>query len=382
MSRPIRILHFTWRLTRGGGIPVVIRAFLRRMNPTRFENHVCTVRPNRPEDGLEELGQHHAYHPLGLEGALGARARLSVTRQVLRLTRSLRPDLLHTHSGVAWYTVPGALGCRSLRGRILEVHDSPQSGRVTRLNNAVEGAMVRRLGYSALVHSSDVRRGVAAHAGVPETAVVQIPLGIDTEGFGTPSTAPSRWRSQHQIPERAPVVLYVARVVPTKNVPLFLEVAEQVLAVRGDAVFVLVGGGSELDRLRSSRVAVERPGSIRLLGPRFGAELVDAYHGSDVFLSTSDYEGFGLAVVEAMAAGKPVVSTAAGGVADLIVEGQTGHFGPVGAAGPLAAAVLRLLEAPAQARALGEAGRARARAEFDTGVMVRRFEAYYEALLG
>ena len=375
----IRVLHFAWRLSRGGGIPIVLRNFLPRIDTTDFEHHVVTVRPHYYEDQVQEVGPH-TFHSLNLGGEITGLRNGQVLSRFSRLLRRIQPRLLHTHGGTSWYTAPLASLQPGIWGRILEVHDAPYSRRLQPWNYAAEGFMLRRLGYTALVHSTDVRDGVAQAASISPDRIAMIPLGIDTRAFGQAGTSAAEWRARHGIPPGTRIVLYVARVAPTKNVPLYLQVAEAVLREEPDTCFVMVGTGTQFDEVSRSSIARAHPDRIRFLGRRYGPELVDAFHASDVFLTTSNYEGFGLVVVEAMAAGKPVVTTACGGVLDIVRHGHTGFVAPVGHRDALADATLRLLRDSGLRRRMGEASLERARATYDIADMVRAFEDLYRGL--
>jgi glycosyltransferase involved in cell wall biosynthesis len=101
----------------------------------------------------------------------------------------------------------------------------------------------------------------------------------------------------------------------------------------------------------------------------------------DVFVLPSLYEGFGIAILEAMAAGKPVVATTVGGIPEFVVPGETGLLVEPGNAEALAVAIGCLLHDPEGARQMGIRGRARALAGFQMSTVVRRHEQVYEACL-
>jgi glycosyltransferase involved in cell wall biosynthesis len=101
----------------------------------------------------------------------------------------------------------------------------------------------------------------------------------------------------------------------------------------------------------------------------------------DLFVLPSLYEGFGIAILEAMAAGRPVVATAVGGIPEVVVHGETGLLVPPGDPVALADALHELLAHPERARALGARGRERAREKFRIESIVRQHEALYEACL-
>ena len=118
---------------------------------------------------------------------------------------------------------------------------------------------------------------------------------------------------------------------------------------------------------------------MRFLGVR--ADVADILRASDVFVLSSRVEGNPLSVMEAMAAGLPVVSTAVGGVPELVQEGATGLLVPSEDAGALAQAMQALVDDPVRRQAMGEAARQHAVAHFDIRHTVRGYEQLYESLL-
>ena len=118
--------------------------------------------------------------------------------------------------------------------------------------------------------------------------------------------------------------------------------------------------------------------AISFLGHR--DDVPDVLAALDVAVISSDYEGAPLAVIEFMAAGLPVVATRVGGIPDLIDDGEQGLLVPRRDPAALADAIAGLLADPGRARAIGEAGRRRQRAEFDIDVAVRTIEGLYEDL--
>ena len=102
----------------------------------------------------------------------------------------------------------------------------------------------------------------------------------------------------------------------------------------------------------------------------------------DVFVLPSLWEGFGLVLVEAMAAGRPVVASAVGPIPEIVVDGVTGLLVPPGDPAALAEAIIRVLQDPELASAMGRAGRARVERELRVDTMVARTEALYDELLG
>jgi len=172
--------------------------------------------------------------------------------------------------------------------------------------------------------------------------------------------------------------VHVGRFAPPKNHALLVEAFAQ---VRADTplYLLLVGGGELQDAVREQVAALGLESRVRFLGVR--ADVADILRASDMFVLSSRVEGNPLSVMEAMAAGLPVVSTAVGGVPELVREGETGLLVPSEDAGALARAVQVLVDDPVRRQAMGAAARRDAVSRFDIRHTVRGYEQLYERLL-
>lgn len=379
-TEPLRVLHLCWRLGRQGGIAVVIRSLAGGLDPADgVVVEVVTVRPRLAEDELDAVAGIERVHTLDYTGPMHpvAAARLAV--RFARLTRRSRPHIIHAHSGTAVVTVLAALANPAAR-RVLDVHDAPGNGRHSPRTEAVEGWLCRRLAYVPVVHSTSVRQEIAGAWRVPPAAARLVPLGVDTAALAGATVGRARWREELGVGPGEIVVLYVARLVPSKRVDLLIEAADR-LRQRGDHIrVVVVAEGSERSRLQAMIDRLGLGPTVGLVGSRGGTDLLKAFGGADVYCSTSDYEGFGLGVAEAMAAGLPVVATAVGGVTDLVVDGTTGTLVAPGDATAVADGISALLHDADRRRRYGDAGRARARERFDRSQTAGRYLAVYREL--
>lgn len=373
-STRVRVLHVVWRLSPRGGEGALVRAVLRSLDEGEFDVHVCSIRPPTADDELDALGSGVQRHHLGFAGGLSLRDRLRVLQAVARVVRALDPDVLHVHSGTAWYSIPASVRMRT-SAKLLEIQDSPASRRISAANHRVQRFMVRRLGFRVLTHSREVQEGVERTYGLPAGSTSRFPLGIDA-----PTGAE---RDRQELRARAGispddvVVLYVARLVPSKRPDEFVEIAARVVEARPHPRFVLVGSGPLADELAERARAAGLTDRIWILGhvPRLDVW----YRAADVFLSTSEYEGFGLAVADALAYGLPVVATGVGGIPD-VVEGGGAVLVAAGDVDAATAAVLRLADDPAARRHLGAEGAEWARRGLRKADMLAAYRALYLAM--
>jgi len=208
--------------------------------------------------------------------------------------------------------------------------------------------------------------------------------GIPLEPYASPDRAAAR--TLLGLDDGVPAIGIVGRLQPWKGQHVFLRAAARILATHPAARFFVIGdavGGfsaeypAELRRLAGELGIAE---AVTFTGHR--ADIPALLPGLDVFVLASFDEPFGLVNVEAMAAGVPVVATRAGGVPEIVDDGETGLLVPVEDDAAIAAAVGRLLAGPAFAGTIAKAGRARAFERFDIARYVEEITGLVEDLAG
>jgi len=176
------------------------------------------------------------------------------------------------------------------------------------------------------------------------------------------------------------VLLSVGRIEHNKG----FHVLADALATMTDVPWrwVLVGGGSGRDALERQIAAAGLAGRVHIVGPQLDAALHGWYEAATLFVHPTLYEGSSIATLEAMAHGRAVVATQAGGLPDKVRPGETGWLVPPGRPEPLAAALRAALAAPMRLPRLGAAGRALVESEFSWASATDRLMAVFGELLG
>jgi len=385
---PIRVLGVIARLNIGGAAAQAIS--LTALLPQRgYATRLVRGREDPDEGSMDDLAEQLGVHPTLLAsmrrdpGAGDVRA----LAELVRIMRRDRPAIVHTHAAKA-----GTLGRvaailafprRRTRPAIVHTYHGHSltgyfSSRTARVYRAIERILARRtdvlIAVSREVRDELVALGVAA----PEKFQV-IPVGMDLAAFTDDAHRAARretLRSEWGIAGDESVVTLVARLVPIKRVDRFLETAA-LLADRERTRFVVVGDGELRERLRTSEPA-RRLGS-RLVWAGFRSDIADVCFASDVVALTSDNEGTPVSLIEAQAAGTPVVSTGVGGVRSVVLDGETGLLAddPPG----LAAAVASLLDDRNRAARMAALGRDHVLATFGLDRLVGDHAALYRRLL-
>jgi glycosyltransferase involved in cell wall biosynthesis len=280
--------------------------------------------------------------------------------RVARAVRQTRPDIVHTH--LVHADVYGALNGGTLVST--KHNDDPFRAGTFRF---VERALARRAARIITITEA-LRRFQIERVGIPDAKLVTIHYGLDD--------LPPAWGTNPAdgVPAEARVLLAVCRLERQKGLDVAVRALAAVRATQPDVELVVLGEGPERGALGALAQEVGVP--LRLLGraPDVAAWLRRA----SVLVHPVRWEGFGLAVLEAMVAGVPVVASRVSSLPELVVDGETGVLVEPDDPAALAAGIERALAAPAQ---LGQAGRQRAREEFSVARMTDATVALYGAVL-
>jgi glycosyltransferase involved in cell wall biosynthesis len=222
---------------------------------------------------------------------------------------------------------------------------------------------------------------------MPPERVQVLPPGVDTERF-RPGLDGANVRADAGVAQDAPLVALIARFQDVKGHNVFQAMARRVAAEMPDARFIVAGEnvhGKSADDTYKARILGAHANDPLLrerliyLGFRDDAERVMA--AADVVVCSSQFESYGMVNVEAMASGKPLVSTRRGGPSETVADGETGFLVDAGDDAALAARVIDLLRDADLRRRMGEAGRARVERLFSAQAMAETFSAALKRLI-
>jgi glycosyltransferase involved in cell wall biosynthesis len=210
--------------------------------------------------------------------------------------------------------------------------------------------------------------------GIPADHAVTVHEGID---LGRVAAAPpANLHADLWLPHDAPIVGNVAALVPHKGQRHLIEAAAIVVTKVPDARFVIAGDG-ELRPVLERQIKERRlEKHVFLVG--FRPDILSVHKAFDVFVMSSVTEGLGTSLLDAMACAKPVVATTAGGMPEVVVEGETGVLVPPRDHEAMADAIVRLLRDRALRSRMGQAGEARVRERFSSERMVENTLAVYQ----
>jgi len=385
----VRVARVLTRLNLGGPARQVLAS-----DPELIaRGHRVVVFAGAPEPGEGDLSDALRARGVEVRAVPGLRrgmgpAALVAARRARRFLESelaaFAPDVVHTHASnaglvgraAARRACPDAARVHTFHGHVLEGYFAPP---VSALLRRLERRAARRW-TDRLVAVSEATRAdlVRLRVAATEDDVALSPPGLDLDALlalDLERDGRGPFRRAHGIPPGAPLVGVLGRLAPVKRPRLALDVFARVAASEPAAHLAFAGDGAGAEGLR--RDLARLPAGVRDRVHLVGAlEDVLPFHAAlDVLLATSSSEGMPVAMIEAAAAGRPVVSTAVGGVPELVRAGVTGLL--AAEAEGLAAALASLVEDGDARRAMGERARERARAEHTAAALADRLEAIY-----
>ena len=296
--------------------------------------------------------------------------------RLVRLVRAWRPDVIHSHMVHA-----------NLMARVLRLFVRVPV-LVSTIHNVYEGGRLRMAAYrftnGMVDHMTIVSQAAAdrfvGDRIVPSELLTVVPNGVETELYrNLPPGTRDTTRRALGIGEEF-LWLAVGRFEIAKDYPNMLRAFARVRERQPDAVLVIVGRGTLQGESEALAESLGLGGAVRFLGVR--SDVPEIMSGADGYVMSSAWEGMPMVLLEAAAAGLPIVSTIVGGNHEVVCDGTSGLLVPPRDAAALGQAMLRLMALPdAERRAMGERGREHVRAHYGLSRVVERWEAIYRQVL-
>ena len=288
---------------------------------------------------------------------------LSAAWRLSRLIKQLGPDVVHAHDPHGVATAALALSMSTQLAK-------PPLVAARRVDFHLKGNALSRWKYrqvDCFICASDAVRRMLVADGVPAVRAVTVHEGID---LGHVEAAPAAdLHADLWLPHGSPVVGNVAALVPHKGQRHLIEAAALVVKRVPDARFVIAGEGELRPALERQIKDHHLEKHVFLAG--FRPDILSVHKGFDIFVMSSVTEGLGTSLLDAMACGKPIVATTAGGMPEVVNDGATGLLVPPRDHQAMAEAIVKLLTNPDLRARMGAAGLARVRAKFSAERMVQ-----------
>jgi glycosyltransferase involved in cell wall biosynthesis len=387
-DRPIRVLRVIARMNVGG--PSLHVSYLTRgLDERGYETTLVAGRVGEEEGSMsyvaDELGVEPLYVP-ELQRAISPAPDVAAVKKLRALIKELRPDIIHTHTAKA-----GAVGraaalvsgrarpkvvVHTFHGHVLRGYFDPAATAVFRqLERGLARSTDALVAVSPQVRDDLVRLGVA-----PAQRIAVIRLGLDLDRrTATVDGARDRIRREFGIPDDRFVVGWLGRMTEIKRADDLIRSFAHLRSTGADADLLLVGDGplrAPLTDLAATLGVLDR---THFAGYR--VDVGEIYASVDAFALTSANEGTPATIIEAQAAGLPVVSTDVGGVADVVRDEATGFLTEPGDIAELADALGRLADDGGLRRKLGAAGREFVAERYSVPRLVDDVDRLYQSLL-
>lgn len=376
-TQKIKVLHLVTRMN-VGGVAVLLDNLMSNIEQANFEAILVTGECESPE-GDYLAGRQTSYKLFRLKRfhkSLQVADDLISFIAIVRLLRTFKPDIIHTHTSKA-----------GLFGRIAATLFLPRAKKVHTFHghllvgyfNPLKLAIVKGFEKSlAIFTTSLVAMGTQVRDDLVKVGIAPMSkFRVFFPGLVVPSF-PTRDNARNLLGLRDGVIycVFVGRLTKIKRPDRVLDVAQAVAAVRSDIEFLVVGEGDLAAEMKLASLKDELP--IQFLGWRQDIPTILA--ASDLLLLTSDNEAVALTLIEATQAGIPVVTTAAGSVRDVAIDGENG-FVTGFESQALAQAILKLAESAELRNQFGHAGKVRSDALFSIERMVSDHQNLYQELL-
>jgi glycosyltransferase involved in cell wall biosynthesis len=287
-----------------------------------------------------------------------------------RLLKSVIPELVHLHSRRGGDTL-GGLGARWAGMPVVMTRrvDNPEPA----------WAVGAKYGlYHRVVTISEAIRKVLVGQGVDPGKIRCVPSALDPGPYQGPC-GQERFLEEFGLNADHTVVFMAAQFIPRKGHDVLLAAIPSILENHPGARFLLFGKGPLQEEVKRKVAAAHLEGSVQL--PGFREDLPNLLPCADLLVHPATMEGLGVILLQAGAAGLPVVAAASGGIPEAVDDGVTGLLVPPENPEALAAAASELLADPARARAMGKAGRERIRSRFSVEAMVEGNLSVYKELV-
>jgi N-acetyl-alpha-D-glucosaminyl L-malate synthase BshA len=329
---------------------------------------ICTRLPSR----MERLENNVSFHEVKAPSypLFDSPYALALASKMVEVSQSVGLELLHVH-----YAIPHAtsayLASQILGAAAPRVVTTLHGTDITLVGQDPSFLPITRFSISrsdgVTVPSRALRESTYEELGVERSVPIEvIPNFVDTELFRPAEGS------------RPPMLLHSSNFRPVKRVG---DVVEIFAAVRRQmpCSLVLIGDGPERPRIEQRVRELGLQADVRFLGEQLN--VVEALQGAKVFLLPSEQESFGLAALEALSCGVPVVASRVGGVPEVVMDGETGFLHPLGDVEAMAASASRLLRDAALQQRMSEAARASAEARWPREPTVSLYEQYYRRVL-
>lgn len=393
MPRILRILN---RLIIGG--PSLNATYLSKYMAPEYETMLVIGGKDEHEQDAMHLAENLGIEPVvvpSMKRDINIAQDRKAYNDIKKLIKEFKPDIVHTHAAKS-----GAIGRLAASACKVPVIVHTFHGHVfhSYFGKAKTNAFIQIERYLArkslgIIAISDIQKQELSsiYKICPEDKIKVIPLGLDLDKFQQNKAAKrAAFRNQYGIAEDEIAIGIVGRIVPVKNHSLFVAAIARLLTLTDQKLrFIIIGDGDMRGQTEQELAAAhidyayfpEQARAAQAICTSWLTEMDVVFAGLDIVALTSHNEGTPVSLIEAQAAGKPIVSTQVGGVADAVLQQQTGIIVPANDVNAFCEALLQLVSNQEQRIEFGIAGEHFVKERFSYQRLVRDMSGYYQQLL-
>lgn len=367
MNQKIRVLQIIPNFGYGGA-EMLVKDLLLAQDTQKLEMAACSLYPFSATSIEEEIHEKNLT-VFYLDKELGPDPRM--VKRLYDTFMRFKPHVIHTHRYAIRYTLIPSILCQ-IPVKIHTIHN------IARKEVDLAGRIIHFLAFRLFNYKPIGISKIISESAMDYYKIDNIPYiynCIPTDKYINNNNMKLNIRLSLNFDDDSLVIIHVGRFFPQKNHRLLIESFSRVLLKINNVKLVMVGDGDLRPEMEG---IVNRNGlnnHIKFLGVR--KDIADLLSASDIFVLSSDWEGLPLTVIEAMAAGKPVIATAVGGVPELIEDNINGYLVKPGDIDSLAHAIIKMAGDREGSRKMGEIGQKMAREKFDIGIMAKAYENLY-----
>jgi glycosyltransferase involved in cell wall biosynthesis len=302
-----------------------------------------------------------------------------VARRIREYVSANEVRIVHTHSPrTSLAATPALVGMRRTRHLLTNHSLYSRRDRHWGLLYAMLNRIALYLPDHVIAVSQTMRRQIVRLPGLSAQRVTAIRNAIDCATYYAPEER-EHCRSEFRLSSRAQLLGFAGRIETVKRLDLLLHAFSQVLVQYPQARLMIIGEGAQRPDLQTLAASLGISHAVIWTG--FRQDVPRLLSAMDVYVQASVNEGLCLSILEAMAAGKPVIATDVGGTREVLTHQETGILIPPGSSSVIGAAIVDLLDHPEKRAALAVAARDRVVQEFGVQRMVEGYQRVYEALV-
>ena len=388
MAEKIKIFRLMTRLNIGG--PAIQGAILTNaFNNEKFESVLVAGVMERGEEQMDFLLSKYGVKPIfipKLKREIRPLADIVSLYRICKLMKQYRPDIVHTHTAKAGFLGRVAAFFVRVPIRVHTFHGHTFYGYFNSLKNSMFLFVERVL---AKLTNAIIAISPLQHKDITETYKVTkkdkceiIPLGLDLDDYLRINFFPKH-KENIGLKNEDIVIGTVGRITEIKNHKLFLDIAQifydSDIAKNISVKFILIGGGELKDEIESYKNKLGLKDKVFLTG--WQKNMTKIYSAMDIFVLTSKNEGTPISMIEAMASGIPAVSTEVGGVADVLIDNETGYLVNDFDKKDFVKKLIKLISDKDLRERMGKTARDSVKNKFSKGRLIRDINILYEKLI-